>query len=313
MFIFQMTTSELDQITEIGDFRLYCTLNKDNSTSVFSSYYPNTNHKIAIKLINKNNPDYARFKRGMDILSTVRIPNILNQQQTIETKDYYGIVFAYAFNGDVLNYMIYHGTFSEKDMQGLMRCLLTAVHGLHQMGIIHNQLRVESFLLLNDDNEPLDVVISSFGSAMREDDDMLFIPDPTDPYIAPELIDFSSDENQETKEIPKATKATDIYSLGVSFYQMFTGMFPYEFLQEGHETYFEGEKWEKSPLLSDLLAAMLVDNPEERHTADKLLHHPFFTESEGDQSLLYVDRRRLFRESVIPITMDSEDLDIVGM
>ena len=275
----------------IQGYRLLSALNRDETSSVFLTLDPISCHKLAVKLIFHNQPENKMKLRGLEILKSVKYPGILSPQDIIKTDDYTAIITTYAFSGDLFYYMMEHGTFDEYNAKRIMWSISNSVNCLHQVNIVHNQLRPESILFVNDEEEFLDPILGSFGSAMRLGDDMMFEPDEADPFVSQELA-----------ETHIATQASDIYSLGVTFYQMIMGRFPFEYIEEGHETYFDGEEWQKiSDNLIDLLGGMLCDNPDERLTIGEILNHPFFKDfkENGDgKTLLEIDTRRIFLDTI---------------
>lgn len=84
-----------------------------------------------------------------------------------------------------------------------------AVHYIHQKGVIHSDLRPESYLL---HNESLDLLLCDFGGSTSGNIDGGHLPDsgffdPRKPWVS--------------------TKATDIFSLGSIFYTILTDHWPY--------------------------------------------------------------------------------------
>lgn len=282
----------------IEGYRLMSAPNRDDGSSVFMSLDPNSCEKIAIKLIRNDHIDIERFKRGVDILKSLKYPGIVFPKMITETGKFHAIIMKYALSGDLFFYILEHGAFTETDAIRIMWSLANAVHYIHQLNYIHNNLRPESVLLFNDEAEPFQTGITGFGLAMEVGSEMLFEPDEDDPYISPEFL-----------EDGQATQASDIYSLGVTFYMMFTECFPHEWVEDGHETYFDGPLWDgMSKNLKNLLAQMLAEDPDDRLTSEDVINHPFFYDyTKGDgKTQLEVETRRILDSNLNNI-MDEAD------
>ncbi len=93
--------------------------------------------------------------------------------------------------------------------------LTLIVSSLHQMGFVHNDLKPENIFINNKNN----VKIGDFSFISKLDSEERKALGSAG-YFAPELLDY---EKGEMKKV-KPSLATDIYSLGVIFYQLF--LFP---------------------------------------------------------------------------------------
>lgn len=93
---------------------------------------------------------------------------------------------------------------------------LEAVEFVHATGVLHRDLRPENILVVNDN----DIRLADFGLALLPGDDV----DPQDlkngvgslDYLAPEVLQGIRYDNR-----------SDLYSVGVSFYELMTGKHPF--------------------------------------------------------------------------------------
>ncbi|RHZ55478.1 hypothetical protein CDV55_103824 [Aspergillus turcosus] len=126
------------------------------------------------------------------------------------SQDPRGLLFAEASGGDLQAYIDQHvGTTDPALRVKWCREAAEAIHYIHQKGVIHSDLRPESYLL---HNESLDLLLCDFGGSTSGNIDGGHLPDsgffnPRNPWVS--------------------TKATDIFSLGSIFYTIMTDHWPY--------------------------------------------------------------------------------------
>ncbi len=96
-----------------------------------------------------------------------------------------------------------------------------AVADLHRQGVIHKDLKPENILV---HPATLEVKLADFGLASRLPREH---PAPRPPHLIEGSLPFISPE--QTGRMNRAIDSrTDLYSLGVTFYQMLTGRLPFE-------------------------------------------------------------------------------------
>ncbi|KAJ1032586.1 hypothetical protein NDA16_000609 [Ustilago loliicola] len=171
--------------------------------------------------------------------------------------------------------------------------LLSAVHWLHQHCVCHNDIKVDN-LGVTYDTSGLGrdtVTLFDFGFANRYDplEEGAFMSKDvwgTPEYLAPERCRATLHDERKT----------DIWALGITFFEMLTGRTPFEHHDEKFDTkekfqeyYARAERgtwlgtWDMSPEMEDLIHKMLRHDPAERIDAAGALLHTQFDSSNADK------------------------------
>lgn len=182
------------------------------------------NEPVALKLLNKNllpDPLYvSRFRREVAVARQLSHPNIVKIFDFGELKSGGYFFTMELVNGlDLRRFIRERGnTIPFTDVLKIFVQILLAVEHAHSCGIIHRDIKAENVLLTP---ETMRVRLSDFSSAREIAVDLGLTPEGcmfgTPHYMAPECL-------SETK----ATQQSDIYSMGILFYELLAGKTPFE-------------------------------------------------------------------------------------
>jgi serine/threonine-protein kinase len=196
----------------VGKYRILSPLGSGGFGSVYLAEDTWIDKKVAIKVPHRQNLDFGELVREPRLLASLSHPNIVTVLTAEKQDDVFFIVMEYV-RGDTLEAVI------ERDgMLDLGRALdftcqiCNAMDHAHKQGIIHRDLRPGNVLITDQGM----VKVADFGTSRFLEiaaHGTTVIGSP--PYMAPEQFQG------------KAVFASDIYSLGVTMYQMLTGVLPY--------------------------------------------------------------------------------------
>ena len=143
--------------------------------------------------------------------------------------------------------------------------LLCGVHHIHSNNIIHRDIKSQNIFL----KEGGSIVIGDFGLSKKDDLAATYIGTPY--YMSPEIVGNK-----------KYSQKTDIWSLGVLFYEIVTLQFP--FITNSDNEYVLYNKIIKGvypdlpeaidPNVRNIIRAMLVVDPQQRASLASLLGRP---------------------------------------
>ncbi|XP_041463325.1 serine/threonine protein kinase OSK1-like [Lytechinus variegatus] len=177
-----------------------------------------TQEQVAVKVIDKKliaNREYVRknLRREATVLQKMRHNNITRLYEVLETASNYYLVMELAEGGTFMTFLCKRRKLSERETRKYIRQLVTAVDHMHHLDVIHRDIKIENFLLDNDQN----LKVIDFGlSNILGYDGLLRTQCGSPAYAAPEIFCNSS-----------YGPAVDIWSIGVNMYAMLTGELPF--------------------------------------------------------------------------------------
>src|SRR5687768_8708737 len=197
----------------IGKYRILSHLGSGGFGSVYLAEDTWIDKKIAIKVPHKQNLDFSELVKEPRLLASMSHPNIVTVLTAAQEDDVFFIVMEYV-PGETLEHVI-----AREGPLDLSRALdftcqmCNAVDHAHRAGVLHRDLRPGNMLV----SETGMLKVTDFGTSRFLEiaaHGTTVIGSP--PYMAPEQFHG------------KAVFASDVYSLGVTMYQMLTGALPYD-------------------------------------------------------------------------------------
>jgi len=196
----------------VGKYRILSPLGSGGFGSVYLAEDTWIDKKVAIKVPHRQNLDFGELLREPRLLASLSHPNIVTVLTAEKQDDVFFIVMEYV-PGDTLEAVIERdGTLDLGRALDFTCQICNAMDHAHKQGIIHRDLRPGNVLVTDQGM----VKVADFGTSRFLEiaaHGTTVIGSP--PYMAPEQFQG------------KAVFASDIYSLGVTMYQMFTGVLPY--------------------------------------------------------------------------------------
>jgi protein-serine/threonine kinase len=253
-------------------------IGRGNFGVVYKGVNLETKQVVAIKVLNLDTVE----DEVLDVQHEIAVLSQLSQSDAHNITKYYGsylygtrlwIIMDLCAGGSVRT-LLKPGAIEEKYIAVLARELLTALVYIHKEGIIHRDIKAANVLITKEGR----VRLCDFGVAAEITTNKLkrstIVGTPY--WMAPEVITEGALYN---------TKA-DIWSLGVTIYEIATGNPPYAdqeamraimLIPRQKPARLEGSQY--SPALKDFVAQCLDENPNERPSAEELMKHKFIKQS----------------------------------
>lgn len=196
----------------IGKYRIVMPLGSGGFGAVYLAEDTWIDKKVALKVPHRQNLDFGELLREPRLLASMSHPNIVTVLTAEKQDNVFFIVMEYV-PGETLEHIIEREGALDLGRALDYTCqICNAMDHAHRQGVIHRDLRPGNVLI----TEQGMVKVADFGTSRFLEiaaHGTTVIGSP--PYMAPEQFQG------------KAVFASDIYSLGVTMYQMLTGTLPY--------------------------------------------------------------------------------------
>jgi serine/threonine-protein kinase len=196
----------------IGKYRVLSALGSGGFGSVYLAEDTWIDKKVALKVPHKQNLDFSELLKEPRLLASMSHPNIVTILTAEKEEGVFFIVMEYVA-GETLEHLIMRNGALDVNRALDFTCqICNAVGHAHRAGILHRDLRPGNMLV----SETGLLKVTDFGTSRFLEiaaHGTTVIGSP--PYMAPEQFHG------------KAVFASDVYSVGVTMYQMLTGALPY--------------------------------------------------------------------------------------
>ncbi|MCP3953994.1 MAG: protein kinase [Desulfobacterales bacterium] len=208
--------------TKIGNYYVSNLLGKGGFGSVWKGITPD-GEPVAIKVLNpdviENERAVRKFFHEAIILSKMDHPNICRFFDFFPYEGNYAIVMDFVKGVELKSLLEeQEGPMLMEKARHIAAQALDAFHYAHMKDILHRDIKPENISV----DEEGTVKVMDFGiaklSTSESQETSLFMISPR--YTAPERFDANNTEAVDHR--------SDIYSLGLVFYEMFTGMHPFQ-------------------------------------------------------------------------------------
>jgi ActR/RegA family two-component response regulator len=196
---------------------------KEISTSNFSSVFlarsERLRRNVILKVMNRGTSpreldDAERFQREYEIISSIAHRAIAEINDFGTLPEYKYLAMEYIPCGDLRDRL--RNPLSIDESLYYLRSIAEALRVIHVFGILHRDLKPAN-VMLREDNSP---VLIDFGLARRSMED-------ADTTGAGQVLGSPYYISPEQSQGQRVDARTDLYSLGVMFYEMLTGQRPY--------------------------------------------------------------------------------------
>ncbi|OYT72898.1 MAG: hypothetical protein CFK52_03615 [Chloracidobacterium sp. CP2_5A] len=212
-----------------GKYRIEKKIGEGGMGQVYRAIHVEIGSPFAVKVLHaqfgEDEKAIERFRREAQAAAQIRHPNAVSVTDFGVTKDSSLVYFVMEYLegmslGDRLRKV---GELSLEDIHFIYSCVCAALHAAHLKGIVHRDVKPDNIFLLLDENEGIkDVKVLDFGIAKLKRQDKSTLTASGTVIGTP---DYMSPEQCQGIELDARS---DIYSLGIILYELFTGQVPFQ-------------------------------------------------------------------------------------
>ncbi len=216
----------------IGPYAVERQIGAGASAIVVEAKHRLLNRRVAIKFRHREQHDEdedllaERFRHGAELQAALDHPHVAKVHGYLEAPNWQALVLEYLAGGSISHVLREHrGTLP---LEMTLEIGIRAAEGLanaHAKGVIHRDIKPDN-LMLKTPNDASSVRVTDFGVAKALD----VSPDLTLQGANVGTLWYMSPEQFNRDPL---TGAADVYSLGVTLYQMVTGGLPFDSMNPG--------------------------------------------------------------------------------
>ena len=260
------------------DYEIIRPLGRGGMASVFLARERSLNRLVALKVLDPmlgEGPLFrARFQREAETVAQLQHPNIVQIFRVGEADGLAFYAMAFVEGENLAERLKRLGRLPSGEAVRICSEILAALSAAHRRGIIHRDIKPENVLIERESGRAL---VTDFGiarivapsdtppgeAADREKLTAVGVAMGTPRYMSPEQASGEHD----------LTPASDVYALGILFYEMLSGAYPYEvgptrnymIAHLTHELTPLSERIDDAPeAIQRVVEQMLARNPEDR-------------------------------------------------
>ncbi len=208
---------------EIDNYRIIEVIGRGGMGVVYKAMDMNLEKIVALKMIDpflaRDENFLKRFKTEARALAKLENQNIVGVHALRETEFGLFMVMEYFQAKTISEWLREKGRFTVNETMSIAPQIINAIRHAHKVGVIHRDIKPNNILLGEDGT----VKVMDFGLAkvVQEDGSQVTVT-----HAAAGTLYYMSPE--QVKGLKNVDKRSDIYSIGMTLYEMLAGRTPFE-------------------------------------------------------------------------------------
>jgi len=224
----------------VGEYELVGKINKGGMAEIHKACHRGNGMVYALRImlpgVTKTARNIKRFLGGADIVRSLDHPNIVRVFDIVLDKEMPYVVMEYVDGNNLKHHLLHHSPMvAEKPLEILLQ-VARGIQFLHKNRVLHRDIKPENILI----SAEMEVKIADFSLAVRKDKELLAsrIISGSRSYIAPERILHK-----------RYDERADIYSMGITAYELLTGHLPYTGTSDQEVLHKHVSPWIRPPAI----------------------------------------------------------------
>ncbi len=196
-----------------GRYHLETRVGVGGSGQVWKAWDEKNQSYFAIKILTDHEEKQKkRFWQEYEILSTTKHPNLVKAYQCFEEQGRLFMVLEFLPGQNLEQILQSKSSFSLLSKIALSHCIIQAIAALNNAGVLHRDIKPQN-IMIHQEEEKVSLFDLGIGKKLGQQSNRLTLDDEmlgTFSYISPEQADG------------RFSKQSDIFSAGVTLYQLFT-------------------------------------------------------------------------------------------
>jgi|GEM_PF-951616 len=208
----------------IGNYRLIAHLGSGGMGAVYRAINVSLDKEVALKTLPahrmKNPKAISRFQREMRAIGKLDHPHIVRALDAGEADGQPYLVMEAVEGVNLSSLIRQSGTLSIADASEVIRQAALGLQYIHKQGLIHRDIKPSNIMLTREGEiKIMDLGLAQIGGLLEEDE-------LTKTGQVMGTLDYMAPE--QALDSGKVDYRADIYSLGVTFYKLLTGVTPFD-------------------------------------------------------------------------------------
>ncbi len=288
---------------KVGNYILEEKVHETRNSSVYQGHKENGSESFMIKLlrtVNATPSEIAQFRQECELIKNLDIKNVIKTIDIINYKGGFALVLE-DFQGIPINhYFSNDQKFNLKAFLTTSADVAAALGNLHARGIIHGNIKPPS-ILIHPDTEELKITDFGISAILTHENDEVYNPD----FIQETLIYMSPEQTGRMNR--SVDYRTDLYSLGITLYEILTGLLPFKSRDPMELIHAHIAMMPRAPfklnsdipaMISDIIMRLLSKNPEARY------QNGFGLEADFRECLKQLEKKK----KIEPFELGSKDI-----
>lgn len=253
----------------ILDYILLQKISETRRSIIFRGKKENDDRTVIIKILNNEHPTPAevfRFRQEYSHIKELNLDGIVKTHEIISHSGGFALILE-DFGGIPLSSYIQNNRPSISQFLDIAVTIAEILGEIHKKNIIHKDLKPQN-ILINPETEEVKIVDFGISSEFTHEHDAIDTPEVVEGTLA-----YMSPE-QTGRVNRQIDYRTDLYSLGITYYEMLTGIVPFRSSDPVEVIHSHIARMPVPPLelnlsvpriISEIVMKLLAKSPEDRY------------------------------------------------